>query len=242
MNARVVKGLAVAGLIGAAAATLALVSYSFLTTQFGRGSYILQEGVGFFWEADRPPESSEEKAYLGYRAPDFALPDLEGRRIALSDLRGKPVLLNFWATWCPPCRKEMPDLQRFHERYGDRAVVLGINWAEEPEVVRAFLERYGVTYLNVLDRQGKAFVLYRLTGLPTSFWIDEEGVLRGVWYGPLKTDEIAVNFAKITRAFRPERDRGLELRDETEADFATESATENEREKAQRKAKEEGSP
>jgi len=201
VGVKVAKWLLIAALIGAAAAALALVSYSFLTTQFGRSSYILKEGVGFFWEADRPPESSKEKAYLGYRAPDFALPDLEGQLIALSDFRGKPVLLNFWATWCPPCRKEMPDLQRFYERYGDQVAVLGINWAEKPQEVRAFLERYGVTYPNVLDRQGKVFVLYRLTGIPTSFWIDEEGVLRGVWYGPLRTDEIAENFAKITRAF-----------------------------------------
>jgi len=202
MGVRVVKWLVVAALIGAAATTLALVSYSFFITQFARDSYILKEGIGFFREAELPRESPEERPYLGYLAPDFALPDLEGRRIALSDFWGRPVLLNFWATWCPPCRKEMPDLQRFYEQYGDQVVVLGINWAEKPEDVRAFLQRYGVTYPNVLDRQGKAFVLYRLTGLPTSFWIDEEGVLRGVWYGPLKTEEIAANFAKITREFK----------------------------------------
>jgi len=202
MGRRIAKWLVVVALIGAAAGTLALVSYSFLTTQFGRNSYILREGVGFFWEAELPPESEEEGPYLGYMAPDFTLPTLEGEFITLSYFRGRPVLLNFWATWCPPCRKEMPDLQRFHERYGDQVVLIGIDWAEDPKVVRAFLEEYGISYLNVLDRQGKAFVAYRLTGLPTSFWIDEEGILRGVWYGPLKTDEIAENFAKITRAFQ----------------------------------------
>jgi peroxiredoxin len=97
----------------------------------------------------------------------------------------------------------MPDLQEFHKDYGDQVVVLGINWAEDPQVVRDFLDRYAITYTNVLDRRGKAFVAYRLTGIPTTFFIDEEGVIRGVWVGPLKSEEIAESFAKITKAFRP---------------------------------------
>jgi len=197
------KKLIVAGIIALAVALLALISYSYLTSNIaGRGQVVLLEGTGFFWEADRAPKGREESPSLGYLAPDFTLFDLEGRAITLSELEGKPVLLNFWATWCPPCRAEMPALQEFHERYGDQVTLLGINWAEDPETVRRFLERYGITYPNVLDRQGKAFVLYRLTGIPTTFFLDEERVVRGVWLGPLKTDSIAENFAKITQAFR----------------------------------------
>ena len=197
------KKLIVAGVILLAVGLMAAVSYSYLTGSFsGRNQFTLLEGSGIFWEADRPPKGQEEAPSLGYLAPDFTLFDLDGRAITLSELRGVPVLLNFWATWCPPCRAEMPDLQRFHQQYGDQVTVLGINWAEDPQTVRDFLDRYGITYPNVLDRQGKAFVLYRLTGIPTTFFLDEEGIVRGVWLGPLKTDSIAENFAKITRAFQ----------------------------------------
>lgn len=195
--------LLVAVIIALAVGLMALVSYSYLTSSFaGRNQVVLFEGTGFFWEAGREPQALEEAPALGYLAPVFTLSDLSGQAITLSELRGKPVLLNFWATWCPPCRREMPDLQAFQAQYGDQVTVLGINWAEDPPTVRSFLERYGITYTNVLDRQGKAFVAYRLTGIPTTFFLDEEGVIRGVWLGPLKTDKIAESFAKITTAFR----------------------------------------
>jgi thiol-disulfide isomerase/thioredoxin len=195
--------LLVGVIIALAVGLMALVSYSYLTNSFsGRGQIVLLEGTGVFWEADREPQAREESPALGYLAPNFTLFDLDGRAVTLSELRGVPVLLNFWASWCPPCRKEMPDLQAFQEQYGDQVTVLGINWAEDPQTVRDFLDRYGITYTNVLDRQGKAFVSYRLTGIPTSFFLDEEGFIRGVWLGPLKTDEIAENFAKITTIFR----------------------------------------
>ncbi len=195
---------AVAALILAAAGLMALVSYSYLKDNFfAQSQFTLLEGRGFFWEAEREPQALEEAPSLGYLAPDFALPDLNGRMISLKALRGQPILLNFWATWCPPCRMEMPDLQRFYEQYGDQVAVIGINWSEDPPRVRRFLERYDITYPNALDRQGKAFVLYRLTGVPTTFFIDEQGVIRGVWIGPLQADEIVSSFAKITAAFQP---------------------------------------
>jgi thiol-disulfide isomerase/thioredoxin len=202
-NPSLPKKLIVAVIIVLAIGLMAAVSYSYLTGSFsGRNQFALLEGSGVFWEADREPQALEEAPALGYLAPDFTLLSLDGQAITLSELRGKPVLLNFWATWCPPCRAEMPALQKFHEQYGDQVTLLGINWAEDPETVRRFLERYDITYPNVLDRQGKAFVLYRLTGIPTTFFLDEERIIRGVWLGPLKTDSIAENFAKITRAFQ----------------------------------------
>lgn len=200
------KKLVVALLILAAASVTALVSYSYLTsTFFSQNRWVLREGTGIFWEAERAAQALERAPTLGFLAPDFTLADLNGQMITLSRLFGKPILLNFWASWCPPCRKEMPELQAFHEQYKDQVIVLGINWAEEPETMRAFLERYDITYTNLLDRQGKAFVAYRLTGIPTTFFLDERGVIRGVWLGPLKTDEIAEDFAKITTSFRLQR-------------------------------------
>jgi len=136
----------------------------------------------------------------GYRAPDFTLLDLNGNEVALRSFRGRPVLVNFWATWCPPCRKEMPDLQAFHEKYGDKVALIGINWGEDKNEVEDFLKKFGITYPNLLDANGKIFALYRLTGLPSSFWIDEEGIIRGVWLGAMKTQDIIAGFQKTTRA------------------------------------------
>lgn len=205
MARALLKKAVVAGLILAAAVGMALISYSFLTSEWSApGRLVLREGVGYFWEAEREPQALEEAPQLGYLAPEIGLIDLSGERISLHAMRGQPVLLNFWASWCPPCRKEVPTLQEFYERYRDRVAVLGINWSEDPERVRAFLERYDVSYPNLLDRQGKAFVTYRLTGVPTTFFLDEQGLIRGVWYGPfVSPEEIAEGFARIAANFEP---------------------------------------
>jgi len=145
-------------------------------------------------------ETAEPAPRLGSPAPDFTLENLNGEPVVLSAFRGQPVLLNFWASWCPPCRKEMPDLQRFASKYGDRVQLLGVNWGESDDDVRRFLARYDVTYPNLMDRDGRAFVLYRLTGLPATFWLDEQGTIRGVWEGAMSEEDILNGFRKITDA------------------------------------------
>lgn len=165
---------------------------------------IIRTSRGVFIDKDAPVKEEISAPYPGYRAPDFALPDLNGNLVRLSDFRGKPVLLNFWATWCPPCRKEIPDLQRFHEQYGDKIVLLGIDWGEDVEEVKRFLERYRATYPQLMDKDGRFFVLYQLTGLPTSYWIDEQGIVRGIWLGAMKTEDMVAGFQKTTRALEGE--------------------------------------
>ncbi len=172
---------------------------------FSRGQLVLTFSRGQFIDKDAEVNRDIAAPYPGYRAPDFAFEDLDGTMIRLSDFRGKPVLLNFWATWCPPCRKEIPDLQRFHEQYANKIVLLGIDWGEDIEEVKRFLERYGATYTNLLDKNGEFFVLYRLTGLPTSYWIDEEGIIRGMWLGAMSVEDMVEGFKKTTRAFEGEQ-------------------------------------
>lgn len=174
-------------------------------TALDRGRMIITFSRGRFIDKDAEVNAEITAPYPGYRAPDFAFEDLEGNTVRLSELRGVPVLLNFWATWCPPCRKEIPDLQRFYEQYGDRITLLGIDWGEDVEEVKRFLERYGATYTNLLDKDGKFFVRYRLTGLPTSYWIDEEGIIRGMWLGAMELEEMVEGFRKTTRAFEGAR-------------------------------------
>jgi thiol-disulfide isomerase/thioredoxin len=138
--------------------------------------------------------------FLGNSAPDLELNDFDGKPVQLSSFRGKPVLLNFWATWCPPCRKEMPDLESFHEKYGDKIIILGINWNDDPPKARELLKEAHISYRNLIDDIGKAFVEYQLTAVPTSFWIDEHGIIRGIWNGAMDTDTMIAGFQKTTNS------------------------------------------
>jgi peroxiredoxin len=122
-------------------------------------------------------------------APDFTLRTLEGERITLSELRGQVILLNFWATWCGPCRREIPDLSRIYTAYKEQGVViLGVSWDDlNTEQIKAFAKNYKVAYpilhgtQSELSAVGKA---YRWEGyLPTTYLIDREGIVRDVLVG-----------------------------------------------------------
>lgn len=191
-----VARLVVAVLIAVGAIALGFISYAFFAGRSDLSRSALSEGHGLFVD-DPTAVRAETAASLGYLAPDFTLTSLDGQNISLSSLRGTPVLLNFWATWCPPCRQEMPHLQDFYERYKDQIALLGIDWGEDAETVKRFLERLGVSYPNLLDQRATVFVLYRLTGIPTSFFIDREGYIRGMWLGPMTTEEIAKGFGRL---------------------------------------------
>lgn len=122
-------------------------------------------------------------------APDFTLRSLDGERITLSSLQGKVVLLNFWATWCPPCRREIPDLNRVYDTYRDRGVVvLGVSWDElRVEQIKNFVTNYRVTYpilhgtQTELSQVGKAYAWEGY--LPTTYLIDRKGYVRDVYIG-----------------------------------------------------------
>jgi thiol-disulfide isomerase/thioredoxin len=192
--------------------TLGLVSYSYFfvahnqdsslrgETAVNTSQLIVRTGHGTF--IDKRAKLTPDMAfpYPGSLAPELTLSDLLGQTASLSSLRGKPVLLNFWATWCPPCRVEIPDLQKFYERYGDRITVLGIDYGETSVEVTDFLKHNGITYVNLMDPQGTAFVDYRLTGVPTSFFIDAQGIIRGLWQGPMTVDDMVAGFEKTTLA------------------------------------------
>lgn len=106
---------------------------------------------------------------------DFTLTDLNGKNWTLKDLKGKVVLLNFWATWCPPCRKEMPDLETLSRRFGPQGlVVLGID-DENPEEVKPFIAQQGITYPVLLDPGRRVNTLFEIEGIPKTFVYDREG-------------------------------------------------------------------
>jgi len=124
-------------------------------------------------------------------APDFALQTLDGETIRLSDYHGQVVLINTWATWCPPCRDEMPDLEAYYRRrQADGFVVLAVNSQESPDTVAVFLEEHDFTFPVLLDPDGVVTRDYRVYGLPTSFFIGRDGVVRGVWSGRLSPNRL----------------------------------------------------
>ena len=119
----------------------------------------------------------------GRFAPDFTLTDLDGNEVTLSEQRGKKVILNFWATWCPPCRAEMPDLERLARDHQSTVTVLLVDLEEGEEQIRPFLEDIGVTLVPLLDVDAEVATMYRVAALPTSLIIDEEGVIQEVQAG-----------------------------------------------------------
>lgn len=113
---------------------------------------------------------------MGRQAPPLTLTLLDEKTIQLEDLRGKTVFLNFWASWCPPCRAEARTLEEAWQRYKDRDVVfLGVNIQDREEDARAFMQEFGITYLNGRDATGKIAIDYGVWGIPETFIIDRQG-------------------------------------------------------------------
>ncbi|MBP2078736.1 peroxiredoxin family protein [Oceanobacillus polygoni] len=135
---------------------------------------------------------------VGQKAPDFKLMTNEGETVQLSDFKGKRVLLNFWATWCPPCREEMPDMERF---YKDKdAVVLAVNITNmemNRKTVAEFIATYGLTFPVLMDEEGQVSSLYKISPIPTTYLIDSNGVIRQRVYGPLNYEQMITEYEKM---------------------------------------------
>lgn len=122
----------------------------------------------------------------GFAAPDFTLDTLEGGQLTLSQMKGHPVILNLWATWCYPCRQEMPAIEKVYQRYKEAGlVVIGLNLTlqDSEAAVKAFVEELGLTFPIVLDRDGPVIARYQLIGLPSTFFIDQSGIIQSAVVG-----------------------------------------------------------
>lgn len=135
---------------------------------------------------------------IGKQAPSFSLTLFDGRAIKLEDFRGKAVFVNFWASWCPPCRAEAKTLEAAWKSYKDRGVVfLGVNIQDKEEDARAFLQEFGVTYMNGPDPSGKIAVDYGIWGIPETFFVDRQGRITYKHVGGL---DLPIITAKLDQA------------------------------------------
>ncbi len=135
---------------------------------------------------------------VGATAPTFALANLGGERVDLRALRGSPLVLNFWATWCEPCRTEMPLLQSHYEAGRSAGLrILAINFDEPEPLVRAFTDELGLTFDILLDPGAYVQGLYRVRGYPTTFFVDARGVIRGHKVGAMEAAELEAFLADI---------------------------------------------
>jgi peroxiredoxin len=134
----------------------------------------------------------------GSIAPDFSLLTLDGEQITLSELRGHPVMINLWATWCAPCRIEMPHIQDRFERYADEGfVVLAVDFDEPAEIVAEFRDELGLTFDLLLDPGAEVQELYRNRSYPSTFFVDANGVIQVQHIGVMTEGQLDENLAAI---------------------------------------------
>lgn len=153
-----------------------------------------------------PPTPATVESSLG-PAPDFTLPLFNGGTLTLRSLRGKPVVLNFWASWCVPCREETPLLVRLHKRYGSRIVFVGVNVEDEDADARRFLASYHVDYPAVRSSDESTIVAYKIVGLPTTVFVGVDGVIMekyaGGFVGPDGEKALQLQLDRLLRQGAP---------------------------------------
>lgn len=134
----------------------------------------------------------------GQPAPEFEVPLLGGGTFRLSDYKGKVVWINIWASWCPPCRAETPDIVRVWGEQKDRdLVILGVDLGEDEVTARAFAEKMGITYPITLDPRGSLSTKYSVAGLPSHFFVDKNGILREVRLGQLSNKSMVQTLDRV---------------------------------------------
>jgi peroxiredoxin len=161
----------------------------------------------FVWSSDEETEdepavedvaSEEIGLEQGMIAPDFDLTTLDGEQAALSDFRGEPVMVNFWATWCPPCRAEMPDMQKLYEDNGYTILALNMTSTEtNVEDVGEFVDELGLTFPILMDETADVMENYSIQVYPTSYLIDSSGRVQRVILGAMNYDQMLQQMSEI---------------------------------------------
>jgi len=147
---------------------------------------VLLNGITLWAEEDLFAKAGVQKIQEKIEAPDFTLKNLEGQDVSLKQLRGKLVFLNFWATWCGPCRIEKPTMEKLYHEFKDKGLVIlavSIDLGDSLQLVRSYYEKYKYSYGSLLDPENTVAKMYAVRGLPTTYLIDREGYIIGLAIG-----------------------------------------------------------
>ena len=169
---------------------------------------VLAAGAAWAWWSRAPAQGTTggliPAPQKGFLAPDFALETANGETIQLSELRGKPVVMNVWASWCAPCRAEMPALQRVYQAYQAQGLeILGVNSTaqDERQSAQDFAAEQGLTFPILFDTAGEATQLYAVRALPTTYFIDAQGIIQEVVAGgPMSEALLRIRVEKLIEA------------------------------------------
>jgi len=132
------------------------------------------------------PTGRSGEQLIGRKAPEFIADSINGKSVSLSNYPGSPIILNFWASWCPPCRDETPHFEKIWRLYKEKdVVVIGINVQDDMDSANEYINEFDVTFINGMDNNGRIMVDYGVTGLPVTFFLDREGVIIGRWVGSI---------------------------------------------------------
>jgi thiol-disulfide isomerase/thioredoxin len=163
---------------------------------FGVGLWIFAVGFMYFRSWKEKPHGNVSPS-VGSLAPDFELSNLSGQRIRLGDLRGRPVLINFWATWCGYCLQELPVIEKYYEKYGSRLIVLAVEVGDSADEVRDLVAKYGFTFPVLRDPDSLVFQKYRLDSFPVTFMLDTKGMVQVKHQGYMSEDKLVEYLGKV---------------------------------------------
>jgi len=150
-----------------------------------------------------PPKSIPEGPRVGFRAPGFAVPTLDGQNLSLADYRGKVVMINFWATWCIPCRVEMPSMENLYEKYrGNGFEILAVSGGESKSVVQPFIKNLQLSFPILLDEEFEVHGKYEVSAIPSTFLVDKSGVITHRFFGAVdwNSDQSRELIGKLIKA------------------------------------------
>ncbi|MGF9713891.1 MULTISPECIES: thiol-disulfide oxidoreductase ResA [Paenibacillus] len=165
--------------------------------QMGILMCVIAAGAFAFWSS---AAKDSEEVKKGAKAPDFKLASLDGKTYELSDFKGSGLVLNFWGTFCPPCVREMPALEKQSKVWKDKQVqIVGINLNESPITVRSFLQQYNISFPILMDRD-EIRKKYKVSSYPTTFYIDANGIIQDIFVGEMTERDIQTRIEKIVKA------------------------------------------
>ena len=144
------------------------------------------------------PVHAEQIAAVGKPVPPFSFTGLDGNKVSVQRFAGHPIFVNFFATWCPPCKLELPNIVKNYPAYKTRVVFVGLDQEESPDLVKPFLKQYSVQYLVGID-EGQVGEVFGVAAIPQSVFIDKHGIVRAIWRGYMPPKIFAQDMALITR-------------------------------------------